>query len=243
MADGYLGRVLATSMIGSSPRWGATIDPGLEWILDRDQGATMLTIPVGHALDMMRTVLGDPVELVATTGVLRPTVVHTGTGAALPKTSEDQIAVSGTLAGGAVFDVHYRGGPTGGTQFLWEILGTDGELRITSSSGHVQRGSDMQIHGARTGQPWERLAVPERYDLFPGLADTAAHSVAHSYARIVDALRGRRRDTTSRRSPTRSPCTASSRACVRRRRPGRARPRRGSHGDGPRYDSLRRENS
>ena len=48
----------------------------------------------------------------------------------------------------------------------------------------------MEINGARTGRPWERLAVPQRYDLFPDLAGTPAHSVTHSYARVVAALTG-----------------------------------------------------
>ena len=33
---------------------------------------------------------------------------------------------------------HYRGGRWRGTNLLWEILGTEGEIRVTAPSGHLQ---------------------------------------------------------------------------------------------------------
>ncbi|CAM5704493.1 hypothetical protein MAUB1S_03679 [Mycolicibacterium aubagnense] len=63
-------------------------------------------------------------------------------------TAEDQIAVTGRLESGAVASLHYRGGSSRGTNLLWEINGTEGDLVLTGDSGHLQFGQ-AELRGAR----------------------------------------------------------------------------------------------
>ncbi|WP_337460025.1 Gfo/Idh/MocA family protein [Rhodococcus sp. P14] len=57
--NGGIGRVLSTTAIGSGGHRGAEIDPRVTYLLDRDNGATMMTIPFGHALDTVCHSLGE----------------------------------------------------------------------------------------------------------------------------------------------------------------------------------------
>ncbi|WP_041939266.1 MULTISPECIES: Gfo/Idh/MocA family protein [Frankia] len=183
VADGYVGEVLSTTLVGNGGVWGPVIHPGGEYLLDRDLGATMLTIPFGHTADALTSVLGEFADVVATTATRRPQVRNAETGAAVPMTAEDQIAVSGTLVGGAVASIHLRGGTPRGTGFLWEINGTDGDLQVTSSTGSLNYGQ-ITILGSQGGEPLAELTTPASYDAFPALAGQPAAAVAHAYAQI-----------------------------------------------------------
>jgi hypothetical protein len=51
----------------------------------------------------------------------------------------DQILIAGTLASGAPLSMHYQGGePRGMHGFVWDIHGTEGDLRMTGPTGHTQ---------------------------------------------------------------------------------------------------------
>jgi predicted dehydrogenase len=188
VADGYVGEVLSTSVIASGPNWGPTFDDRHAYLLDRANGATMLSIPFGHTVDGLAAVLGEFTELSATTATRYTRARHEETGEAAPKNVDDQIAVTGVLESGAVAALHYRGGTARSTNFLWEINGTEGDLVVTGDTGHLQFGQ-ITVHGARGAQkePAE-LPVPDRYDApVPALAGqrhTMAYTVAHAYARL-----------------------------------------------------------
>jgi predicted dehydrogenase len=187
VADGYVGEVLSTSLVASGGQWGGTTTSAGAYLLDRDLGATMLTITFGHLVDSIALVLGELVEVTATTATRRPEVLDTDTGRTVPMTAEDQVAVTGTLAGGAVASLHMRAGRSRGTNLLWEVDGTDGVLQVTSRSGQLHS-STVAIRGSRGGGPMEDLAVPAGYDRFPALAGQPSHAVAHAWAQVRDDL-------------------------------------------------------
>jgi predicted dehydrogenase len=190
VADGYVGTVLSTTMVGSGGTWGAQVEPRNAYLLDRRSGATMLTIPFGHAVDALTMVLGEFVSLSATMATRRSEVVESGSGRILPMTAADQVAVTGELAGGAVASVHYRGGMSLGTNFRWEINGTDGDLVVSANLGHLQL-ADLTLHGAQRDSQLAELAVPDTY-FTAGRAlarsDPHAYNVACAYVQILADL-------------------------------------------------------
>ncbi|AGZ40968.1 Gfo/Idh/MocA family oxidoreductase [Actinoplanes friuliensis] len=101
-------------------------------------------------------------------------------------TAEDQIAVSGTLDGGAILSVHHRGGMPSGAGFSLTIDGTDGRLEVTS--GEFPHLGPVTVHGTRGGGRPEKMTLPAGYDTFPGLSGTVIHTLAHAYAAIRDDL-------------------------------------------------------
>ncbi len=194
VAGGYVGRPLATSILASGVNWGATVTPDRLYQLDRRNGATMLTIPFGHTLEALCSVLGDFVDLTATTAVQRPEVRRTDTGDPVPMTAEDQIAVTGVLTSGAVASMHLRGGTSRGTGFRWEINGTEGDLVVEVDPPMLQLGR-VRLRGARGDQTQlGELPLPPSCRPEPWarpLEGTPALPVALAYDRLrQDLLEG-----------------------------------------------------
>ena len=141
IADGFVGEVLSTTLIARGGGWGGEIPEKKShaYLLDNTNGATMLTIPVGHALAGLQAVLGDVENVSAVLATRRSTALVVDSGEKLPVTAPDQVLVSGVLTGGAPVSLHYRGGmPRDRAGLLWEINGTEGDLRITGPFGHLQ---------------------------------------------------------------------------------------------------------
>ncbi|WP_030686607.1 Gfo/Idh/MocA family protein [Streptomyces sp. NRRL B-1347] len=192
VADGFAGEVLSTSLVASGRRWGATFEPGGRYLLDRDNGGTMLTIPFGHTVDALAMVLGEFTEVSATTATRRPVVREEGSGRTAAMTVHDQIAVSGRLTSGAVASLHFRGGLARATTFHWEINGTDGDLVVTGEHGHLQQ-ARLTVRGARGAARGTReLPVPERYFAVAALDDVrdqVPYNVGAQYADVLRDLR------------------------------------------------------
>ncbi|HEU4642399.1 MAG TPA: Gfo/Idh/MocA family oxidoreductase, partial [Gemmatimonadaceae bacterium] len=131
IADGFVGDVLSTTLVarGGALQGGGAIPDKKTWayLLDRSNGATLLTIPVGHTLAALRDVLGEVAEVSAVLATRRTTALVADTGETLPVSAPDQVLVSGALANGVPLSLHFRGGTSrDGHGLLWEINGTEG---------------------------------------------------------------------------------------------------------------------
>src|SRR3954449_10949939 len=165
--QGYVGEVLSTTLVGSGMGWGPTVPPYNAYLNDKDNGATMLSIAVGHAADALCHCLGEVRELSATMAMRRKSFTIAGTGETKPMNADDQIAVNGLLEGGAAVSIHYRGGVSRGTNFLWEVNGTEGDLQLTATGGQAQIW-ELEIRGGTSEQSTlELLQVPEKYRWAP----------------------------------------------------------------------------
>src|SRR5438067_1024732 len=183
--QGYVGEVLSTTLIGSGMGWGPTVEPYNAYFNDKKNGATMLSIAVGHAADALCHCLGEVRELSATMTVRRTSFTSAGTGESRPMTADDQVCVTGLLEGGAVVSIHYRGGASRGTNLLWEINGTEGDLQLTAAGGQAQI-FEMDVRGGRGAQSsLEILPVPEQYRWSPPQGPGLSTNVAQAYARFA----------------------------------------------------------
>jgi len=178
--QGYVGEVLSTTLIGSGMGWGPTVEPYNVYTNDKKNGATMLSIALGHAADALCHCLGEVRELSATMTMRRKSFTITGTGEKSRMNTDDQVLVSGLLKGGAALSIHYRGGVSRGTNLLWEINGTEGDLQLTAAGGQAQI-FEMTVHGGKGAQSsLEVLPVPEKYLWSP--PQGASTNVAQAYA-------------------------------------------------------------
>src|SRR5439155_13307844 len=165
--QGYVGEVLSTTLIGSGMGWGPTVEQFNAYLNDKSNGATMLSIALGHAADALCHCLGEVRELSATMTVRRTTFTIADTGERKPMTADDQVCASGLLESGAALSIHYRGGSSRGTNLLWEINGTEGDLQLTAAGGQAQI-FEMDVRGAKGNQSsLETLPVPEQYRWSP----------------------------------------------------------------------------
>lgn len=186
VADGYVGDVLSTTLVGSGMNWGAFIDQPNAYTADKRNGATLLSIPVGHTVDALCHCLGEFVAVDAMLANRRKTFTLLPDGTTLPMTAEDQVLVAGELQGGAVASIHYRGGISRGTNLLWEINGSEGDLQITSIGGHAQM-FELTLKGARGEETLETLGIPASYTTTPEVGPFS-RNVAEAYARAYRDL-------------------------------------------------------
>ena len=183
--DGFVGEVLSTTLVGSSGSMGADVPEHLVYLNDRVNGANVLTIPFGHAIDALCWVLGDMRSLSATLATRRTSYRVVETGEQRTRDIADQVMVTGTLADGTAVVAHYRGGSSLATNFRWEINGTDGDLEVTAPSGQAQA-AELTLRGGRaeTGGI-EVMHVPPGYRSTPEDLPSVAINVAEAYARFA----------------------------------------------------------
>ena len=149
IAEGYVGDVLAATMLSSLP--GAGQRPSSSaWATDRTQGVTTLTIAGGHSLDALCFCLGEFRDLSAVVSTQQPEVRLTDTGETVRATAPDNVLVSGVLESGATVSAHIMSVPVHGTGFAMEVQGADGTLVVTSA-GSAQMG-ELSLRGARRGE-------------------------------------------------------------------------------------------
>ena len=184
LSDGYVGEVLSTSMVGLSVLGGTLVQPNA-YMLDKTNGANVVTVAFGHSLDTLNYVLGEFAELSAVSDLRRPLITIEGTGEQIVKTAPDQIAVIGTLKSGATASVHIREAVAGGTGFLWEINGTDGTLRITADAA-LPEIFPLTVAGAHGRSELAELVVPtaltQKWPMLTNLEEAPAFNVARAYA-------------------------------------------------------------
>ncbi|MBP2706366.1 Gfo/Idh/MocA family oxidoreductase [Microbispora sp. RL4-1S] len=192
VADGYVGRVLGTAMIGSGLSWGPETDRAHAYIFDAANGATLLTAAGLHALEALNFALGDFARVSANLVNGRKEVQVVDEGTTIPVTTADQLSVTGTLDGGAAVSFFYRGGFSRGNNLRWEINGTEGDLVLTAPgvNGNLQV-ADMRLEGGRGGDTAvAELVVPDRYfDPIPRALPALTQNVAQTYAALAKDLR------------------------------------------------------
>jgi predicted dehydrogenase len=189
IADGYVGEVLSSTMVGAGIIQGAVIEQAFAYAADVQNSAGMLYSTLGNSVDGLCYCLGEFDSLNATAVTRRKTIEVLETGDTIPMTAFDQIAVTGVLSNGAVASVHYRGGMFRGTNFYWEINGTNGEMIITADGGHPAV-FNVTIKGANgPNNTMQELKVPDRYSMVEMTsAGMPAFNLAHQYLRLANDL-------------------------------------------------------
>ncbi len=188
--NGYVGTVLSTTLIGSGGPWSDEATAADYYLYDKANGATMLTIPLGHTLAGVTKVLGGFDSLKAKMISNFTTVKLTDSGEIKPKTSEDQIMIIGRLKNGAAISIHYRGGVSRSTNLLWEINGTEGDIQVTGPLGHGQF-VPLTIRGAQ-GKERELQTLPIPNEMYEGLPDNpVVRNVVQIYKRVAADIRNK----------------------------------------------------
>jgi predicted dehydrogenase len=184
LSDGCVGEVLSTTMVGLSIPGDVVVQPNA-YMLDKTNGANLITISLGHSLDMLNFVLGEFAALSAVSDLRRPRITIEETGEQIVKTAADQIAVIGTLTSGATASIHIREAVAGGTGFMWEINGTQGTLRLTAYAA-VPEIYPLTVAGAHGQNEPTELAVPaaltQKWPALSSLEGAPAYNVGRAYA-------------------------------------------------------------
>jgi predicted dehydrogenase len=214
--DGYVGEVLSVSAVASGFGWGAAIDPGNAYLMNADNGATLLTITGGHLLDAIARACGEIAAVSAylptrhsTVALLPPsdlarfrnfeaTLDFSGDPSkaaadrivvtdSFAPSSPDHVALLARLENGAPLTVHIRGGMLRSTGLMVEVTGTEGELRLRGPAGVIQM-VPLTIEGGRGAtRQLEPIMVPDDpYDALGPIAGNSARLYA-AFARDIRA--------------------------------------------------------
>ncbi|MGY0614684.1 Gfo/Idh/MocA family protein [Vibrio sp. FJH11] len=185
--DGYVGKVLSSTIIGSGGNWAADTIEEYYYLFEDKNGATMQSIPLAHTLAAVKDVLGDFAKLDAQFVSNFKTVNVSDANEIRPKSTPDQIMAQGTLESGAAISVHYRGGVSRGTNLLWEINGTEGDIQVTGDLGHAQM-IQLTVKGAKDENKQLELLMPDNSH-YEGLPEFAgARNIAVIYDRLYDDI-------------------------------------------------------
>jgi len=185
--QGSIGPVLTASLTCVVP---AVLQrgPGRIWQGVRANGANVLTITGGHAIDALCAVLGEFAEVSARVSTRIPEWRDLA-GQPVPVDSPDSINVVGRLVSGAEVSVTVAAVPSnpGGNRI--EIYGREGTLVLRADGSFNTGGSD--VHAGKGKEPLAAMPVPAQYKVVPDATPGGApYNVAQAYARAAGALRG-----------------------------------------------------
>jgi predicted dehydrogenase len=184
---GYIGDVLTANLSCVVP---AVLQrgPGRIWQGVRANGANVLTITGGHAIDALCAVLGEFAEVSARVSTRIPEW-RTLEGKPVPVDSPDSINVVGRMVSGAEVSVNVAAVPSnpGGNRI--EIYGREGALVIRADGSFNTGGSE--VHAGKGKEAMAPMPVPAKYEVVPERTPAGQpYNVAQAYARAADALRG-----------------------------------------------------
>lgn len=189
VAQGWFGKVLGISIRGTGPDdvWAGILDAWYEFHADVANGATMLSIPAAHALDMLAFACGEFVDVEARLLARRGEAVRRRDGARIASTLYDEVAIHGVLENGALASVRYHGGSSAGPDFVWEINGSEGNLVLTAEQGYANI-APLSIRGARGKAAVASMDPPAHYNLAPNGLPNTAINVASLYTQLARDL-------------------------------------------------------
>jgi predicted dehydrogenase len=190
IADGYIGEVQGSILVGSGMAWGNVTNRNYAYLFDATNGATLLSIPTFHALDALSYMLGDFTSVSANLVANQKEVLLMDENKSIPVTSPNHASIIGTVDSGAAISVFYRGGSSRGENMRWEINGSKGDLILTASFGQVQV-ADLKLEGGRGEDTMvSEMAIPSSYyELAKNVPAGSASNTGRLYAQFAKDIR------------------------------------------------------
>jgi predicted dehydrogenase len=176
IAAGAIGRPLTARIFSSTAGFARRLPASFAYLNTIESGANLITILGGHTLDVAILVLGGIDSLDALTTLQHPTVSFTDTGEQTQRSAPDHLLVQARMVSGCALSVEVAGDRPPNTPFTFEVVGTDGGLRL--AGGHpngFQAGRlILSLNGER-----------QRVDEPPDTLSAAAVNVAAMYRALA----------------------------------------------------------
>ncbi|QDS68666.1 hypothetical protein FKW77_002067 [Venturia effusa] len=140
--DGKIGDVQSTTITANAGGLGGQFEPpGIDYLSKKSVGGNLLTIVSMHTIDNLLYALGEFKAFDATLAIRWPkpnlTNANGSIGPSINRDTPDHVFLQGVLAPtGAAVSFTLRGGKgfKSDPNLVWHIIGTKGEIRITSPS-------------------------------------------------------------------------------------------------------------
>ncbi|PPQ82743.1 hypothetical protein CVT25_009297 [Psilocybe cyanescens] len=142
LSSGAIGTIRSTNVLALMPRernlWTPFSSEKDVRLTHRENGSTLLDIPIIHQLDILTFLLGDFINVSASDAIFYPvgTIVDSEgkpTEKKYPSKNPDHFAITGFLKGGIMANIFWRAGyasSEGRRHYIWEIEGDEGSIRM-----------------------------------------------------------------------------------------------------------------
>jgi predicted dehydrogenase len=181
-ASGALGQLRMLRVVSPTAGWGPKAPPYYEYLQDKRNGATLLSIAGGHTIAAMEALAGPYTELDARSGIFHKQIELVGTGRTVERTCPDQVMVIGQHASGCVSTLEVLGGQKA-MPFRMELFGSAGTLSITARHSWLG-GFQVNVLDCQTSV----ASDPVPPDASPTLKGPPAN-VAETYVRLLEDIR------------------------------------------------------
>jgi predicted dehydrogenase len=169
IAEGAIGRVTSATVFSARGRGASDhVAASSAYAYDRDNGAGLVEVLGGHALDATQFILGRIGDVAARTAIQRPAHTVHETGERIAVTAPDHLVLTGRLENGALVSVHLHDGEVGAPRTRIEVAGTAGALAIVSPAKPDRAGAQLQMEDLelyradRRRGGWHHIEIPER---------------------------------------------------------------------------------
>jgi len=184
--DGTLGRIYSVNArLGIGHGYQR---PGMAWAAKKAAGNHILAIYVPHQLELIFNTVGRLTQGSAQIGTQFTPWILPDDPTPIDTDAPDNVAVQGTLEGGASLSFHAAFVPAASTGWRLEIYGENGTVVATARSGGHSNVNRLQ--GAIDGSSEiSDLEVPDRFRAVPAeVPSTSALNVAHAYKEFAQAI-------------------------------------------------------
>ena len=204
-ADGYIGPLVAARVYCALPGGGRRRSSEGLYVIDKQSGASAVSIHGGHAVDALRFCAGDFEYASGLVANHYEEVDVVETGVRLPKTAPDQLTAHGFLADGAIASVSVHGGVASGHRIELELMGELGTLRIVGTGRLNFQMSPLKLFGSRSstggldeipppagkGAIFAESSAGGRADPYPGVEvpQSALVNLAALYSDLAEVIR------------------------------------------------------
>ena len=181
VASGAIGRVLSARLYSGTVAFRPKIGKADAYLEDADNGATLVTIHGGHALDLACAVLGGFEDIAALTTTQYSEIAVGDEGKKQARTIPDHLLVQARLASGGALSVEVAGGrPPEATPFYLDVTGEDGNLLLEGGAPRGFQSARLRLLVKGEPQPVDETEVASMPD--------AAANVAGVYAALRDDI-------------------------------------------------------
>ena len=193
LAEGSLGTLRSVNVYSARSKGNSRAIPvWTAYTYDAQDGAGLVEVLGGHALDLVQYLAGPIRQLSARTALLTPEHLAAETGEVIDVTAADHLLAVAELENGAVVSMHLHDTEAALPRTRVEIMGSAGDLALVSSPETDPWAAQLQIgrldlyHAAAGDSTWRPVAVPpDAFDALP----TEAANVARLYDQLAQDLR------------------------------------------------------
>ncbi len=187
VATGAIGRVLSARLYSGTIAFGRKMGTADVYLDDPANGATLITIHGGHALDLAGAVLGGFEDVAALLTTQFPEIEVGDEGKRQARAIPDHLLVQARLTSGAALSVEVAGGrPSDATPFYLNVTGENGTLAVEGGaprgfqSGRLRLSFNGEPQNINPGEA--ALTIPDAaanvYELYVAMLDDILHGTA-----------------------------------------------------------------